>query len=264
MKKIMVNVDDLGLSPAVNQAVVQLAQTGRIQASSFMSLGHIRHDEVAELTQSGIDIGLHFDLTGLAHQGCLKTVLLRSLTHTWSKRRLYRLLTEQLDKFEDKIGHAPVFIDGHQHVHQFAQIRTVLLETVLHRYGHQVAIRSTRTIQSDFKARLIYQLGGRRLTTDLRHLGIVHNPAFAGVYGFDADAQGLAQLWQSWLSGAPADGLVIMCHPAVPNNSWQDEIKPAREREWAWLSSNTFRQLWQKHQCTPQYWHNWLIPSHPE
>lgn len=254
MKKITINVDDLGLSPAINAAVLRLAQMKRIQASSFMSLGNLSRDEVDELTELGIDIGLHFDLTGLAHQGSLKTVLLRSLTHTWSEQRLYRLLAEQLDRFEDKTGRIPVFIDGHQHVHQFAQIRTVLLETTLRRYGHQVAIRSTRTIQTDFKARLIYQLGGWRLARDLRHLGITHNSAFAGVYGFDADAQGLAQLWQSWLSAAPADGLVIMCHPALPSDGWQDEIKPAREREWTWLSSEAFGALWQQHQCVPRYW----------
>ena len=41
MKQITLNVDDLGLAPAVNQAVLRLAEMGRIQSASFMSLGRI-------------------------------------------------------------------------------------------------------------------------------------------------------------------------------------------------------------------------------
>ena len=78
MKQITLNVDDLGLAPAVNQAVLRLAEMGRIQSASFMSLGRIDADEVAQLRQYAVEIGLHLDFTGLAKQGSLKQVMWRS------------------------------------------------------------------------------------------------------------------------------------------------------------------------------------------
>ena len=45
-----------------------------------------------------------------------------------------------------------------------------------------------------------------------------------------------------------------MCHPAVPRDDWQDDIKPARENEWRYLTSDAFAALWQNHACEPQRW----------
>ena len=255
-KRIIINVDDLGLSPAVNQGVLALAEQGRIQATSFMSLGQISSDEVIALQRLHIDIGLHFDLTGLAHQGSLKTILVKSYARRWSYSLLAALLSTQLDAFEHKMGAAPVFVDGHQHVHQFPQIRRVLLHVLAERYGvQQVAIRSTQSIQTDFKAKLIYALGGQALTGQLVAQHWRHNRAFGGVYGFDADEQQLAQIWQYWLSVASEQEItVLMCHPAQAQSGWQDDIKVAREREFAWLSSPAFARVWQAENCVAAHW----------
>ena len=62
MKSLIINVDDLGLAPAINQAVIELAQLQRIHSTSFMSLGNIEPDDVKTLQKQSIEIGLHFDL----------------------------------------------------------------------------------------------------------------------------------------------------------------------------------------------------------
>lgn len=258
MKPVMINVDDLGLSPAVNEAVLRLAEMQRIQASSFMSLGTITQDEVAELKKHHIDIGLHFDLTGFAALGGLKQVLFKSYLHVWKKKQLQDVINQQLDAFEDKIGAKPVFVDGHQHVHQFPQIRSVLINTLLRRYGNKIAVRSTKTTQRDIKAKIIHALGGSHLDKSLQRVHIPHNHAFAGIYSFEADKRILESKWNEWLISASDCGLLIMCHPAVPSRLWTDEIKAAREAEWLWLKSEAFALCWQQHQCKKANWHSLL------
>lgn len=258
MKKITINVDDLGLSPAVNEAVIHLAKQKRIHSTSFMSLGQIDHQDVITLNACNIDIGLHFDLTEFGQQGTLKQVLMQSLFHRGSNTQIKQHIERQLDAFEEKIGQVPVFVDGHQHVHQFPQIQKVLLTTLEQRYGKKILLRSTKPIQKDFKSYLIYLLGGFRFNQMIQQKNWQSNTNFGGIYGFDANENILEKLWNQWLDQASTQGTVLMCHPAVPNNTWQDSIKTAREREYAWLSSERFGELWEKHDCRPQFWHDFV------
>ena len=254
MKQITLNVDDLGLAPAVNQAVLRLAEMGRIQSASFMSLGRIDADEVAQLRQYAVEIGLHLDFTGLAKQGSLKQVMWRSWRRAWPSAWLGDEIARQLDAYENQIGAAPVFVDGHQHVHQFPQIREQLLAELLQRYGNRVMLRSTRPFAADAKSLLIYTLGGHTLQQLAHSQTLKLNRSFGGAYAFNDNIAALRQRWQHWLAAAPAAGTVLMCHPAIAASGWQDEIKTAREREWAWLSSSEFTELWQQQQCAPQTW----------
>jgi predicted glycoside hydrolase/deacetylase ChbG (UPF0249 family) len=43
-------------------------------------------------------------------------------------------LKNQLSKFEDLLGFAPDYIDGHQHVHQFLGIGSIVIQELLSRY----------------------------------------------------------------------------------------------------------------------------------
>ena len=217
MKKLTLNIDDLGLSPAVNEAVCRLAEARRIQSASLMSLGELPHETLARLHASDCDIGLHLDFTGFAARqypavgGTLKQTLARAWLRRFEPTALRDLIRRQFDRFEDLTGHAPAFIDGHQHVHQFPQIRETLLQEAAARYPARPALRSTRPFARDHKSRLIHTL-------------------------------------------AAPDGSVIMCHPAVPRDDWQDDIKPARENEWRYLTSDAFAALWQNHACETQRW----------
>ena len=253
MKRIMINVDDLGLSNAVNEAVLGLAEMQRIHATSFMSSGHISDAEVRALKDFKIDIGLHLDFTGLVKEGNLKSILLRSYMHGWRVKNLRDLICQQLDLFEDQIQSQPVFIDGHQHVHQFPQIRSVLLEQIQHRYGSEVGIRNTHPIQQDLKARIIFALGGKKLEEDLLKQNWLHNKGFGGIYNFDKKNINLNSLWQNWLHIA-TDQTIIMCHPAIPSNLWTDEIKAMREKEWLWLTSIDFAECWNLSGCHEWHW----------
>ena len=158
MKKLTLNIDDLGLSPAVNEAVCHLAELRRIQSTSLMSLGELPHETLARLHASDCDIGLHLDLTGFAARqypavgGTLKQTLARAWLRRFEPTALRDLIRRQFDRFEDLTGHAPAFIDGHQHVHQFPQIRETLLQEAAARYPARPALRSTRPFARDHKS----------------------------------------------------------------------------------------------------------------
>lgn len=253
MKNLIINVDDLGFSSAINQAVLNLAEKQRIHATSFMSLGEITQSEVQILDYLNIEIGLHLDLTGLAKVGSLKQVLLKSYLRLLPQRELENLINQQLDEFENKITKAPTFIDGHQHVHQFPTVRKALLACLEKRYTDSIPIRNTDTYQKDSKAKLIHFLGGQALKHELITKKWPHNDYFAGIYNFNATETQLYHLWDDWLKNAP-NNTVIMCHPSLENQNWADDIHQARILEYKWLMSDNFMSLWKKYNCHAQTW----------
>ncbi len=273
-RPLIINVDDLGLSDAVNDAVIHLAELGRVGASSYMVGGTITDSDINHLKKLNVDVGLHLDLTGIfpsALRGSLKSVITASYLRRFNPRQVTEIIKQQLDAFEDCFGHAPVFIDGHQHIHQFPVIRQCLINELITRYSNEIlkntlSARVTTPLVNDLKSWIIYALGGYAWRKSCEHNHIFTNDKFGGVYGFDVNTQELAALWEKWLSKVPYNtGLssthttieplplqinvpttLIMCHPAVPDNSWQDEIKLAREREYKWLMSDEFEELIQR------------------
>jgi predicted glycoside hydrolase/deacetylase ChbG (UPF0249 family) len=206
-RAIIINVDDLGLSEAVNDAVLHLAERGRIGASSYMVGGTIGDAEIRKLAELKVDIGLHLDLTGIfpsALQGSLKSTIIASYLGRLNAKQVTDIIRQQLDEFEDRFGHAPIFIDGHQHIHQFPIIRQSLMNELVTRYDTDaISARVTTPLVNDMKSWIIYGLGGkawRKLCAD-HH--VTTNDCFGGIYGFDANSQELTALWEHWLQSAP-------------------------------------------------------------
>lgn len=286
-RAIIINVDDLGLSRAVNDAVIHLAELGRIGASSYMVGGTITDSDINQLKKFNVDVGLHLDLTGIfpsALRGSLKSIIIACYLRRFNPMQVTKVIKQQLDAFEDRFGRAPVFIDGHQHIHQFPVIRQCLINELSARYSVEISkgmlsARVTTPLVNDLKSWIIYGLGGYAWRKSCEYNRIPTNDRFGGVYGFDADSQQLATLWEQWLQNAPpsadlSSGLLtldtalpissanllptlIMCHPALPDNGsndWQDEIKAARELEYEWLISTELEDLLHKYQVRLLRW----------
>lgn len=303
-RAIIINVDDLGLSGAVNDAVLHLAERGRIGASSYMVGGTISDSEIQTLAELNVDIGLHLDLTGIfpsALRGSLKSLIIASYLRKLNPAQVTDIIKKQLDGFEDRFGRAPIFVDGHQHIHQFPIIRQRLANELNERYGGEntqthISARTTTPLVNDFKSWVIYTLGGNAWRKLCKDKHIATNDYFGGIYGFDANRQELIALWEQWLQSAPRTAdlspalyaqsfaieplgtyaqydtttpaihaaplslptelstTLIMCHPAIPDNGWQDAIKTAREIEYNWLMSDAFEVLLQKHDVRLVRW----------
>jgi chitin disaccharide deacetylase len=250
-KKITLCADDFGLSYGISQAILKLARMKRLSAVSCMvNTAHFSQcaKDLIALSDE-VQIGLHFNLTegffiSELDKRCFSLVELLAKTHLHlvAVPLIENELKAQLDCFIQIMGRWPDFIDGHQHIHQFPIIRTVLLklyEQCLR--PHQVFIRSTYPILSlspyQFKSTILPHTGGKKLKKVLIQRNIAHNKWFGGIYDFSPTTNYRA-LFQQWLQRAPDDTL-IMCHPGEGQQE-ADPIVQARQMEMAYFASNEF------------------------
>ncbi len=246
--RVVLCADDFAMHPAIDDAVVQLAQMGRLSATSCMATSP-RWVEAARTLRAGpsaLSTGLHLNLTE-GHGGeapTLGAVLIDAYARRLDGAAITRTITRQLDDFEQAMQRAPDFIDGHQHVHQLPVVRDALLAVLAARYRGDAApsIRATvpaRASWSAGKAGVLALLGGLLFRSQLRRRGLRHNHGFAGVYGFDAATPAdYGHHMDRWLAGCE-DGTLMMCHPANALVAG-DAIAAARVVEFDYLSSDAF------------------------
>lgn len=260
-RPVILNVDDLGLSTPVNEAVIALGKLGRVHSTSYMAGGQISTEHIDSLKRLGMQVGLHLDFTGIypsTVKSSLSGLIVSSYLRKLDPTTVTELIERQLDEFEQTFAHPPVFVDGHQHVHQFPVIRHCLASVLSQRYRNpqtntvSVAARITTPLVHDLKSWIIYLLGGQAWQQLCHQQHIPTNANFGGVYDFNASEKQLASLWANWFRHCPMTSLdlpeppppaLIMCHPAKPNTHWNDEIKAAREIEYRWLMSDAFNAL---------------------
>lgn len=104
MRRLVVNGDDFGLSPGVNEGIIE-AHTNGILTSTSMMVRERAAGEAAQLARDhpALSVGLHFvepDEIDLD-----------------DPRQAERAFTEQLERFRELIGRNPTHVDSHHHVH---------------------------------------------------------------------------------------------------------------------------------------------------
>lgn len=246
---IAICVDDFGMDPGVDEAVLRLSALGRISAASCMVGGPSWAAGAARLRQQAgrLDVGLHLDLTQHPLDAQLKRPLRSWIAAAWTRsidlKALRREIDAQLDAFEFAWGRPPDHVDGHQHVHQFPGVRESLLQSLQERYGDRLPwVRCTRAPErAGIKARGIHALGGAATQRLALRRGFAMNTRLLGSYGFDQPWEAYAARLASWLEAA-RDGDLLMCHPAA----WpaqDDPIAQARVVEWKVLASGRAGEL---------------------
>lgn len=259
MVTITLCADDYALHPAIDQAVLKLAQRGILHATSCMSTSPhwAKAARALQPLHGQIDIGLHLNLTEGFGQSPMRlpTMIVRSYIGLLNRQTLMLTMRKQFDAFTEALGFLPDMLDGHQHIHQLPIVRDALLETIEIYYGAQpsIWIRNTLPIRSAAvggKAVLLRWLGGKCFAQQLRARGLPTNHGFAGVYGFDAaDERAYGNYMRNWLEMAQ-NGLLIMCHPAVERIA-NDVIGVQRYIEFNYLMSTAFTQLCAHAGATP-------------
>src|SRR6201996_2572255 len=148
-KRVWLCADDYGISPGVNRAIRDLIERGRLNATSVMMVTPaIGRDEATRLQEAAAKnarcaIGLHVTLTApfrplTMHFRPLKDELFLPFAKLLRAGMLRRLDAEiihaevimQIAAFRDLFGRAPDFVDGHQHVQLYPQVRDGLLAAV--------------------------------------------------------------------------------------------------------------------------------------
>ena len=251
--------DDFAIDEGAVDGILQLIERGRITATSALVDSPLWPRAAERLraqvhgtpgkTAACADVGLHLNLTqalatSTAAVWPLGELVVRCAIGTMPRSLLQAAIEHQLDAFEDAMGQRPDYIDGHQHVHQFAVVREALVRALRRRYGSDLPwLRSTRAPAAvhDLKARLIAALGdqGLRKLACASHL---HTNAYlVGVYNFRADAAAYWRRLVQWVCDGP-QATVLMTHPAV-RASPDDALAAVRPMEFAALASADFGAL---------------------
>jgi len=262
-RRIWLCADDYGIAPGVNTAVRDLVTRGRLNATSVMvvapSFSRVEAQSLGMLNAGGprVAIGLHLTLTGplkpliaqyapLADGAFLPlaTTLRLAVQQRLDMAALSAEMRAQFEAFASAFGRPPDFVDGHQHVHLFPQIRHAVLDTMawmapkawVRQCGSNLPF--ARRI-SDPKGLLIDWLSREFRARATRH-GIDTNPAFAGTYTYRLDAD-FPRIFPRFLEGMPQGGL-IMCHPGHVDAELErlDPLTTLREQEYAYFCSDAF------------------------
>jgi predicted glycoside hydrolase/deacetylase ChbG (UPF0249 family) len=266
LRRIWLCADDYGISPGVNRGIRDLIERGRLNATSVMMVGPaIARSEVAALqtavkASARCAIGLHVTLSApfrpltmhfrpldgdmfMAFPKLLRAGLMRRLDREFFRAEV----KAQLAAFADAFGRAPDFVDGHQHVQLYPQVRDGFIDAVSEiapkawvRQGGRDLPLAQRLASP--KALVLDTLSAqfRRRATSA---GLSFNPGFAGAYDFTRAAD-FGELMRQFLEGLP-DGGLVMCHPGFVDDVLiaLDPMTEVREREHAYLGSEAFTRL---------------------
>jgi hypothetical protein len=272
LRRIWLCADDYGISPGVSAGIRELIVRERINATSVMiAAPHFNNDEAAALDtlNSGkkrAAIGLHVTLTApfsplspdfapvrkgrfLSLNDNLRAAVARRL----HPEMLVIEIATQLQAFIEIFGRPPDFVDGHQHVQLFPQIRDAFLKVVAqaapHAWVRQCGRRHARGHPLDRKA-LVLDVLSVAFRRKARRLGIAFDPAFAGTYAFHTKTK-FAEIFPRFLPGMP-DGGLIMCHPGFVDAELKalDSLTTLREHEFAYFNSDVFPHVLAEHGVT--------------
>lgn len=251
MKGLVLCADDFAVHAPASQGIATLAARGRISATSAMVLSPRWAQDVALLQdlRGRIDVGLHLDWTsdfavGHGHGMSLGAAMRKAWLGGFDPVAARRVIEHQLDAFEAEWKAPPDFVDGHQHVQQFAGIRQTLVQVLASRYstsgGPRPYLRISRAPSgtADLKSRVIAAMGANALEKIANTSGFTGATALSGIYDFSGNEARYARHMAHWLSTAPP-GSIIMCHPARSAEPG-DAIGAARAREFAYLSGDDF------------------------
>jgi predicted glycoside hydrolase/deacetylase ChbG (UPF0249 family) len=255
IKGVVLCADDFAAHAAVSSGIAALARLGRISAASAMVLSKRWAPDAALLKDlpQAIDVGLHLDWTSefamaSGHGMPLAATMLRATLGGFGRGpaagATRGVIARQLDAFEAHWKAAPDFVDGHQHVHQFAGIREALVQLLHERYGQRsgsrpyVRISRPPATLSDLKSQVIAAMGAKALEALASQAALGCSPALLGIYDFSGTQTAYGERMQGWLRAAPP-GAIIMCHPAQTPVAG-DAIGAARVREFGYLGSAAF------------------------
>jgi chitin disaccharide deacetylase len=120
VKYLIVNADDFGASPGINDGILEAHRRGVVTSASLNVTTPWSEAAAAALPREapGMSVGLHADLTGPAAEGT----------------RPSAELERQLARFRELVGHPPTHLDSHRNVHRDPRLLPAFLE-VARRHG---------------------------------------------------------------------------------------------------------------------------------
>jgi predicted glycoside hydrolase/deacetylase ChbG (UPF0249 family) len=128
-RRLIVNADDLGLSPGVNRGIIAAHEGGIVTSASLMVRG-VAASEAAAYARAHprLSVGLHLDLGEWAVRGG-EWVPLYQVVSLDDDAAVQAEVARQLAAFRRLVGRDPTHLDSHQHVHRSGPAQRVLSAT---------------------------------------------------------------------------------------------------------------------------------------
>jgi predicted glycoside hydrolase/deacetylase ChbG (UPF0249 family) len=255
-KRLVVNADDFGFTPGVNQGIVAAHREGILTATTLMANG-AAFDDAVRLARANpsLDIGCHLVLVGanslLAPHAPLPKSPLELLRALAAGRiRVYDELAAQVRKIL-AAGLQPTHLDTHKHTHLAPPVLDALvrvaeefrIQWVRRPFDLPLTARSTGvTWPKRLTARALSTLRGRFERVLASH-GCRATDHFAGfqITGRFRTAE-LVQL----IRHLPAGVTELMCHPGYHDPDLQaapTRLKASRQRELEALMASETRAV---------------------
>lgn len=263
LRRIWLCADDYGMTSGVNRAIRNLIDNNRINATSVMvvgaAIGRVEADALKDSLAKSSDcaIGLHATLTAPFHPLTmhfkplnggqflpLGALLRQSLLRQLDPEIVQAELMAQIKAFSELFGRAPDYIDGHQHVQLFPQIRDAFLaavkETAPNAWVRQCGRVQPLAQRLVTPKALLLDILSVTFRAKCTRAGIAFNPAFAGAYDFSGKND-FGTLMSEFLDNLPNGGLA-MCHPGYVDEVLisLDPLTHQREREYKYLAGDAF------------------------
>lgn len=250
VKRLVVNADDFGFTPDVNEGILRSHLEGIVRSTSLMANGPAFGHAVRIAHQHpSLGVGCHLTLVQGESVASPGTQLPRSARSLLANPpTLHEALREFQAQIEALLDHGiqPSHLDTHQHVH----LLPVVLEavaTLADRFRIPWIRKPFDTplgIAPVLRAGLALAIRPWRIPFEerLRRAHCRTSDYFAGFVGTGAmDARWLVAL----LPGLPAGIGELMCHPGICGPELQradTRLKQSREREMRALCSNEVRK----------------------
>lgn len=249
--------DDFAMTEGVSRSILELLDHGRLSATGAMTnRPHWPGLAGALGAFAGrADLGVHLNLTCgaplapmllVAPGGelpALRDLARMALRSAAARREIAAEIARQVDAFAQRLGRAPDFLDGHQHVHVLPGVRRAVLDLVAARYpGGETYLRDPSDSVGAIRSRGVAvgkALVIAGLATGLRRAasrrGIVLNRGFSGVSPFDPARDFGADLAR--FLHRPGPRHLVMCHPGFVDDELRrlDPVVATRPVEHAAL-----------------------------
>jgi predicted glycoside hydrolase/deacetylase ChbG (UPF0249 family) len=124
-KVLIVNADDFGRSPGVNEGVMRCHTDGIVTSAGLMVRWPAAEEAAAYARRANLSLGLHLDFGEWEHSAGEWTPRYEVLADE-TPDAVEREIREQLERFERLTGTTPTHLDSHQHVHRDEPARTAL------------------------------------------------------------------------------------------------------------------------------------------
>lgn len=271
--KLIINADDFGLSPGVNEAVIELSRLGTVTSTTVMTNMPYYEEVSLLLPNPNISIGLHFNLTQgkpvsppekvkslVDKEGNFFSVITfvkRLKKNKIDINDIYNELSAQYFRLFKIIGERLSHIDSHQGVHKYKIVNNAIRSFAKHNKVH--AIRNLKHYYLESKRNQLYvekpsvftffKYGIKRIGVELylEYLEKRNNSVFLQPNGtlttreYKTIATFKALASQDMFNDQSGNTYEIICHPANSTDGLgASKLQEQRITEYRFLSSKEF------------------------